>query len=371
MHHWVWKNKEWPNFTWNDGEISKHITAARVAQAELMGMVRTLDPSTVNELNSITLAEQAINTSAIEGETLNRDSVRSSIAHRLGLDHAGINPPVDRYIEGLLDMLTDATENYKTDLSEEKLYAWHAALFPTGYSGISKIEVGSFRADGPMRIISGRPGKEVVHYQAPDSKTVPKNMQQFLAWFNKDQAIDGFVRAGVAHLWFELIHPFDDGNGRVGRAIADLALAQDERLATRYYSLSSAIMHNRKAYYAELERCCSAGLDITAWLIWFINILRSSILNAIKLIDDISLKCRFWQQHATTVLNDRQIKVLNKLLDAGKNGFVGDMTTKKYIGLTKVSRATAYRELNDLVQKRCLQTTAEKGRSAAYQVLWP
>lgn len=371
MHHWIWKNKEWPDFTWSAADIAEHITAARLAQAELMGMIRTLAPATTDELNSITLAEQAINTSAIEGETLNRDSVRSSIAHRLGLEHAGINPPVDRYIEGLLDMLTDATVNYKSELTATKLYSWHAALFPTGYSGITKIQVGSYRAAGPMQIISGRTGKETIHYEAPPSETVAENMQKFLHWFNANADIDGLVRAAIAHLWFELIHPFDDGNGRVGRAIADLALAQDENLATRYYSLSSAIMRNRKAYYAQLETCCRDGLDISDWIIWFLQILQKAIKNAIILIDDISLKSRFWQQHSNTTFNKRQIKVLNRLLDAGKDGFQGNMTTKKYVALTKASRATAYRELNDLVNKGCLKTTDSKGRSSGYVVLWP
>ena len=371
MHHWVWGKREWPNFTWNQAEIASYVAQARLTQGKLLGMVKAVDRSTTSELNSLTLAEQAINTSAIEGESLNRDSVRSSIAHRLGLDSAGINPPMDRYIEGLLDMLTDATTNYKTPLSVERLFGWHAALFPTGYSGISKIVVGSFRDSGPMRIISGLPGKEKIHYQAPAAETVATNMQEFLQWFNNPPHIDGLVRAGVAHLWFELIHPFDDGNGRVGRAIIDLALAQDENLATRYYSLSSAIMQDRKTYYKQLEACCTGNLNITEWLIWFISSLKAALLNAIKIIEDITLKSRFWQKHTTTVLNDRQIKVLNRLLDAGKKGFTGSMTTRKYVALTKASRATAYRELNDLVQKGCLQSTAEKGRSAAYIILWP
>jgi len=318
----------------------------------------------------ITLTEQALDTSAIEGEHLNRDSVRSSIANRLGLKQAGISKPPDRYIEGLLDMLLDATENYDKALTLERLYGWHAALFPTGYSGIRKITVASLRQAGPMQIVSGRPGKTKVHYEAPPSEIVNHEMKLFLQWFNTENNMDGLVRAGMAHLWFELLHPFEDGSGRLGRAIIDLVLARDERQSSRYYSLSSAIMQDRKNYYFSLEKSCRGDLDITAWLIWFLNCFKNAIEHAISVINDISFKSRFWEQHATTELNTRQIKVLNRLLDAGKNGFIGGMTTRKYMQLTKTSRATAYRELSNLVCKKCLKPIVKKGRSAAYEIRW-
>ena len=221
-----------------------------------------------------------------------------------------------------------------------------------------------------MKIISGRPGKETLHYEGPPADILKENINLFLNWFNQKTDMDGLLRAGLAHLWFELIHPFDDGNGRIGRAITDLALSQDEQLPTRYYSLSTAIIQARKHYYVELETSCHGNMDITAWFIWFLQCFSNAVSHSLDIIADINAKNKFWQTHAKTVLNERQIKVLNRLLDAGKKGFEGGMTTKKYVALTKVSRATAYRELNDLVIKQCLYAVKVKGRSAAYQIKW-
>ncbi len=371
MHQWIWQHKDWPNFYWDEKEISSYLASARLTQGKLLGIIQTIHQKTVEQMDAIVLTEQAIGTSAIEGEILNRDSVRSSIANRLGLKQAGISGAPDRYVEGLLDMLLDATENYQQPLTLERLFGWHAALFPTGYSGIQKIAVASLRQAGPMQIVSGRPGKTKVHYEAPPQKSVKKEMDAFLIWLNAKSDMDGLLRAGMAHLWFELIHPFDDGNGRIGRAIIDLALAQDEQQPTRYYSLSSAIMQDRKNYYANLEKICRGDTDITTWLVWFLTCIKSSIHHAIEIVNDINLKSRFWEKHATTILNTRQTKILNRLLDAGKDKFIGGMTTRKYCQLTKTSRATAYRELSDLVQKKCLKAIAKKGRSAAYEINWP
>ncbi len=371
MDHWIWQHKDWPHFYWDDKRLSPHLASAQLAQGKLLGITQVINKQATEQLDATILGEQALDTSAIEGERLNRDSVRSSIENRLGQKQAGISKPPDRYIEGLLDMLLDATQNYDKALTLERLYGWQAALFPTGYSGIRKITVGSLRQAGPMQIVSGRPEKTTVHYEAPPSDTVKKEIKHFLKWFNANDNINGLLRAGIAHLWFELLHPFEDGNGRVGRAIIDLALAQDERLSSRFYSLSSAIMEDRKNYYIHLEKSCRGGMDITSWLVWFLTCFKNAIFHAMSLINDINLKSRFWEKHATTELNTRQTKVLNRLLDAGKKGFIGGMMTRKYMRLTKTSRATAYRELSDLVRKKCLKPIVKKGRSAAYEINWP
>lgn len=370
MTHWIWSNKDWPKFTWDAKELSPHLSSARLAQGRLLGIIQAINDEVSDEMDVIILAEQAIDTSAIEGEHLNRDSVRSSIAKRLGLKKAGLNTQPDRYIEGLLEMLLDATQNYSESLTLDRLYGWHAALFPTGYSGMRKITVGSLREPGPMQIVSGRPDKSTVHYEAPPAEGIKNEMNLFLSWFNDNVAIDGLLRAGLAHLWFELLHPFEDGNGRVGRAIIDLALAQDEKLKSRYYSLSSAIMNNRKNYYANLEKSCRGDMDITPWLVWFLACFKDAINNSINMIDDISYKSHFWERHARTEINTRQAKVLNRLLNEGRDGFIVGMTTRKYMQLTRTSRATAYRELSDLVDKKCLRPIAKKGRSAAYEIDW-
>jgi Fic family protein len=369
MSNWIWKHVNWPDFHWDDQMISPHLAQARLAQGKLLGTIHLLDQETLEQIDFATLTSQAINTAAIEGEHLNRDSVRSSIARRLGIEHAGLDKPADRKIEGLLDMLLDATGNYQQALSLKRLYGWHAALFPTGYSGIEKIIVGALRQADDMQIISGRPGKEKVHYEAPPAKEVLPGMKKLLNWFNDKNNIDGLVKAAIAHLWFELLHPFEDGNGRLGRALIDLALAQDEKLNIRYYSLSSAIMHDRKNYYAQLETSCKGDLDISRWIIWFLNCFEKAVNSSLQTISNTRLKSQFWNKHATTVLNERQIKALNRLLDEGTAGFTGNLTTKKYANLTKTSRATAYRELHDLLQKNCLCAVGQ-GRSAGYQIQW-
>ncbi len=368
MSHWIWSNTDWPHFTWDIQQLTPHLASARLVQGKLLGVIETIGIELSEQADALVLAEQAIDTSAIEGEHLNRDSVRSSIANRLGLEKAGMSGQPDRHVEGLLDMLLDATQSYEKSLTLERLCGWQAALFPTGYSGIQKVKVGALRDPGPMQIVSGRLDKPKVYYEAPPADHIQADIEQFLSWFNESQEIDGVLKAGIAHVWFELLHPFEDGNGRVGRAVIDLALAQDEALNTRYYSISSAIMKDRKSYYAILEKTCQGGMDVTEWLIWFLGCFKEALKASIQLITDIGFKSRFWKKHAETILNARQVKVLNRLLDAGKGGFEGGMTTRKYQQLTKASRATAYRELIDLVDKRCLITMSKKGRSAAYEI---
>lgn len=372
MTQWIWQRPEWPNFIWDETKTTPKLAEARLVQGRLLGLAQGFNQSIRDELSSQALTDEMITTSAIEGETLDRDSVRSSIAYRLGLKTAGIDAKPDRYVEGLLDIMLDATGNYQESLTLERLKGWQAALFPTGYSGIQKINVGELREEGEMQIISGRPGKTKVHFVAPPCEGLKKELDGFIKWFNKKinhkHSLDGIIRSAIAHLWFEILHPFDDGNGRIGRAIIDMALAQDEKCAVRFFSLSKQIMSERKGYYAILEKTTKGNLDITCWLVWFLDCYQNAIITSLNDIDNITEKSKFWQRHSQTNLNDRQRKVLNKLLDAGKKGFVGGMTTRKYVSICKVSRATAYRELIDLVEKDCLKPLSKKGRSAAYEI---
>lgn len=373
MSHWIWEDKNWPKFDWDAKAIQPLLSQARLAQGRLLGILRSFSEQVCEQLSAKALMDEMITTSAIEGEIVDRDSVRSSIYHRLGIGNSGVSGKVDRYVEGLLDVLLDATEHYKQPLDLERMFSWHAALFPTGYSGIQKILIGQLRGEGDMKIVSGRGSKVMIHYVAPPHEKLESELKIFLKWFNVSslkEKVDGLVRAGIAHLWFEKIHPFDDGNGRIGRAIIDMALAQDENLSMRFYSISSAIMDQRKGYYRVLDEVSKGGMDITVWLVWFLNCFIKAIETAEVNVQLAMLKSKFWQMHETTVLNERQKKVLNKMLDLGVGGFVGGMTTRKYMSITKVSRATAYRELNDLVEKKCIKPLDKKGRSSAYEIIW-
>jgi Fic family protein len=375
MPHWIWEDVDWPNFTWDADHIQPLLGKARLLQGKLLGVLRSFDEKTREGLNLKALTDEMVTTSAIEGSVIDRESVRSSIYHRLGIGKSGITTKPDRYVEGLLDIMIDATDHHDHLLTVERLCGWHAALFPTGYSGMQKILVGQLRGEGDMKIISGRTHKMTVHYLAPPKKILPKEMRIFLKWFNKDslkkETIDGLIRAAIAHLWFERIHPFDDGNGRIGRAIIDMALAQDEKNSMRYYSLSSVIMDQRKSYDQVLDTVSKGGLNVTVWVEWFLNCFITAIENAFQQIDKVLQKTVFWQKHEQDELNERQKKVLNKMLEKGANEYIGGMTTQKYASITKTSRATAYRELNDLVKKKCIRPLKEKGRSAAYEIIWP
>lgn len=371
MNQWIWQAPGWPNLTFKNKKLDKHLSLTRAKQSRLLGMVSAFPQTSKLEIHAQMLSSEMITSSAIEGEHLDRASVRSSIEQRLGIKTAGLSLPPDRYIEGLLDIMIDACEHYKNPLTLTRIFGWQAALFPTGYSGIKPLVTGDVRGPGCMQIISGQPGKVTVHFEAPPHETLHEALSTFLTWFNTHDALDGLIRAGLAHLWFEILHPFDDVNGRVGRAIIDLALAQDENLSTRFYSLSKTILAHRKSYYRILEATTkNCSLDVTDWLIWFLEHYSIAVDDAIKQIDIVLLKSKFWLVHSDTALNARQKKVLNKLLDAGKDGFEGGMTTRKYVSLTKVSRATAYRELIDMVEKNCLIPLSTKGRSSAYGILW-
>ncbi|EKD28172.1 MAG: hypothetical protein ACD_79C00404G0001, partial [uncultured bacterium] len=369
---YIWQLKDWPHFTWHDQEILKIIGKARFEQGKLLSKLETIGINKFQESQAEILIEEAVKTSEIEGHLLNRESVRSSVIRRLGLIPDENTAPLDRYAEGLLDLINDATANFKECLTSIRLQSWQRALFPTGYSGLRKIYTKGWRqSKEPMQVVSGPVGKEKVHFEAPPSNKINSEIKKFLSWFENDsKETDGLLRAGIAHLWFVTIHPFDDGNGRIARALCDMALAQDENMSNRFYSLSSVIMSNRNSYYQILESSQKGTLDITPWLIWFCEIFIKAVKNAEDLIENILLKSKFWQKHYQTELNDRQKKVINRLLDKGPGGFEGGLTTKKYVAMTKASRATAFREISDLQEKGILIQTNSSGRNVSYDINW-
>jgi Fic family protein len=312
-----------------------------------------------------TRTEEVLKSSEIEGEVLDRDQVRSSVARRLGMD-IGALTPADRHVDGVVEMILDATERYDMPLTAERLFGWHAALFPTGRSGMTKITVGAWRnaRSGPMQVVSGPIGRERVHYEAPIASRLKKEMRAFLDWFNTENAIDPVLKAGIAHLWFVTIHPFDDGNGRIARAIADQALARSEKSAQRFYSVSAQIRQERNSYYDILEATQKGDLDITPWLEWFLGCLDRAFGGAETILAVVLTKARFWELHAGASLNDRQRTIINRLLD----GFEGKLTSSKWAMLTKCSQDTALRDIDDLVQRGILTKDAAGGRSTSYSL---
>ncbi len=370
---WIWQQDNWPDFIWDDRLLDAPLRAVYQLQGRLLGSIQIVaeDESLQSEMDA--LLQNAINTSAIEGEHLNAESVRSSLAKRLGLNHAGISASTPQ-TDGIVALLLDVTHKYDDVLTTERLYQWHRALFPAGQSGLIPIRVGDMRGKESMQVVSGPIGKQTVHFEAPPRQGLEHELDTFVRWFNNsksDAAVDPLLRAGIAHLWFVTLHPFDDGNGRLARAIADLALAQAEHHSVRFYAMAAAIMANRKDYYRILEATQRGGLDISAWLEWFLAMLRQTMEHALEQVAHVLLKAKFWRQHAQTVLVDRQIKVINRLLDAGPEGFEGGINARKYAGLTKVSKATATRDLTDLVEKACLQKRPGGGRSTSYEIKWP
>jgi Fic family protein len=355
---------------WDQGALAPRLARARLAQGKALGATRLLDAGLTLEAAAAILVEDGLTTSAIEGERLDLDAVRSSVARHLGLPTAGLPAP-PRAVDGLIEVLLDATRRHDKPLTAERLFGWHAALFPSGRSGLHTIRSGELRGDEPMQVASGGAGRERIHFVAPPRKGLEAELGNFMAWFEARPAeLDGLIRAGVAHLWFVTLHSFEDGNGRLARALTDMALSQDERQPQRLFSLSAQILRERKAYYAVLERTQRGGLDITDWLAWFLEQVEASASAAGKTVANILAKARFWLRHQGTDLSGRQRKVLNRLLDAGPEGFEGGITTRKYMSLTKTSRVTAYRELADLVEKGCLTPTGKGGRSSGYFIDW-
>jgi len=371
MKRWIWQKEQWPEFTWKADVLLPLISKARLEQGRLLAKVNSIGFELRREASADVLTEEAMKTSEIEGETLNRDSVRSSVAKHLGLSTFGLPEP-GRAIDGLVDVLIDATRNHNKPLTAERLKSWQAALFPTGRSGLFRVQTGEWRtSEEPMQVVSRGMGHERVHFEAVPSSTVEKEMSRFLNWWQfSNGREDGLVRTGIAHFYFVTIHPFEDGNGRIARALTDMALAQDENLPTRFYSLSAQIMKERKHYYDILERCQKGDVDITSWLSWFLSCYIRALESATKLVAKVLAKANFWQHFAQVSLNERQRKVINLLLNAGVSGFEGGLTTRKYVSIAKASRATAFREITDLVEKKVLVQNPSKGRSTSYDLNW-
>jgi len=354
----------WPEFRWDVTALAAKLSGVRHLQGRLIGRMENLGFQLREESVLRTLTEEVVKSSEIEGEKLDRDQVRSSIARRLGMDVAGMIPS-DRNVEGVVEMMIDATQKYDEPLTEDRLFAWHAALFPTGRSGMAKITIGHWRDDarGQMQIVSGPVGRERVHSVAPAAPRLAYEMSKVLKWFEQKKSTDPVLDAGIAHLWFVTIHPFDDGNGRIARAITDLALARSENSQQRFYSMSSRIKAERNQYYDVLEATQKEGLDITMWLQWFLDCLEGALNQAEETLRAVVEKAHFWERIKDISLNDRQRKVLNRLLD----GFEGKLNLSKWASLTKTSKATAGRDLEDLVRKGVLVPVGS-GRSTSYEL---
>lgn len=361
---YIHEREGWPNLHWRDEQLAQPLAAVRHRQGRLIGHMEALGFPLREEAVLQALTEDVIKSSEIEGEVLDREQVRSSIARRLGMEIGGLID-ADRNVEGVVEMMLDATQDYTAPLTADRLFGWHAALFPTGRSGMNRITVGAWRtAEGdPMQVVSGPIGRERVHYEAPDAERLDAEMAQFLDWF-ETATPDPVLKAGIAHLWFVTIHPFDDGNGRIARAIADLALARAEETAQRFYSMSAQIRVERKAYYDMLEATQKGDTDITPWLLWFIGCLDRAFDGAETILSSVRQKAHFWDSIAGQPLNERQRKVINRLLD----GFEGKLTNAKWAALTKASPDTALRDINDLVQRGILVKDPAGGRSTSYSL---
>jgi Fic family protein len=362
MPKYIYEYENWPEFTWDDKKIVVSLGKVRHLQGKIIGQMSALGFSIKEETILSTLTLDVLKTSEIEGEFLNQEQVRSSIAKRLGLDYAGI-VEADRNVEGVVEMMLDATQKYKNALHHERIFGWHAALFPTGWSGMHRIDTGCYRA-GEMQIVSGPMGKEKIHFQAPSAKVIKKEMDVFLHWLEENNNIDGVLKAAIAHFWFIIIHPFDDGNGRIARAISDMMLARSEDSSQRFYSLSNQILTEKKKYYEILQKVQHSSGDITDWLDWFLNCLFRALENTEETLKRVLQKADFWDKNKETVLNSRQRLMLNKLFD----GFEGKLKTSKWAKITKSSSDTALRDIKDLIKKGILQQVESGGRSTNYEL---
>ncbi len=372
MADYVWQHPDWTSrLRWNSERLLTPLAAARRRQGEILGKTAGLGFDLGLEAQALILTDEAVMTAAIEGEVLDRESVRSSVARKLGLPTAGL-PLTARHVDGLVEMIVDATERFDEPLTEERLRGWNAALFPSGYSGIQPIIVGDWRkSDEPMRVVSGPVGRETVHFEAPPAARVPGEMKRFLEWYVADpDPEDGLLRAGLAHFWFVTIHPFEDGNGRLARAITDMTIARDEGTPLRLYSMSAQIRTEQDAYYDILEQTQRGDGELTGWLTWFAGCLERAVTNSEERLDLVLIKARFWQGYTEVPLSERQRKVVNRMLDAGPGGFEGGLTTRKYLGMTRTSRATAQREIADLLAKGLLVRRPGGGRSTSYEIAW-
>ena len=356
---------DWPNFSWNPEVVLRPLGTVRHVQGILLGKMSALGFVLQQEASLETLTLDVLKSTEIEGEFLNPEQVRSSIARRLGMDISGLVPS-DRHVDGVVDMMLDATQYNDQPLTAERLFGWHAALFPTGRSGMYKIVAGAWRDDatGPMQVVSGGMGRKRVHFQAPDAGVLDKEMGAFIHWFNEEDQLDPVIKAALAHLWFVTIHPFDDGNGRIARAIADMQLSRADGSTQRFYSMSAQIRLERNRYYEILEHTQKGDLDITEWLLWFLACLTSALKTTDQILARVLAKAAFWEQHRTTLLNERQRLLINKLFD----GFEGKLNTSKWAKIAKCSADTALRDIQDLVGKGILRKDAAGGRSTNYEL---
>lgn len=362
---YIWELPDWPHFRWDANDLAQPLAVAHLQQGRLLGRMERLGFALQIEAALEASTEEAVKNAEIEGEILNRSSVRSSIARRLGVPDAALGPE-DRRAEGIVDMTLDATRNCAAPLTRERLLAWQAALFPTGRSGLYAVKVGAWRDDahGPMEVVSGPIGREKVHYQAPPAARVEAEMQAFLNWFNEPIPVDGILRAAIAHLWFVTIHPFDDGNGRIARALADMCLARSEDSPQRFYSLSGQIRRDRSSYYGSLERTQKGDLNITARLLWFVECLSRTLDAAERTCDGVLQKAEFWHRHVLLPFNERQRAILNRFLD----GFDGKLTARKWATLGKCSMPTAQRDIKDLVDRGILVRNEGGSKNTSYSV---
>jgi Fic family protein len=364
-YNYIWQANDWPNWRFDLAALAGPMAEVSRAQGMLMGRLADVGMALRDQASLAALTEDAVKTSEIEDEQLNVETVRSSIARRLGVD-IGALAPVDRNVEGIVEVVLDATGNCHVPVSRERLFGWHAALFPSGFSGLTRIKIGGWRDDtrGPMQVVSGPVGRRRVHFEAPPVNRLAAETSQFLDWVNGTSKEPPLIKAGLGHLWFVTLHPFDDGNGRIARAIGDLLLARADGSPQRFYSLSAQIQRERKAYYDILERTQKQSMDVTEWLAWFLGTLHRAVDQAQQSLDAVLTKARFWQRWATTPLNERQLKLLGKLLD----GFEGKLTSSKWAAIAKCSPDTALRDINDLLARGVLKKSDAGGRSTSYVV---
>lgn len=362
---YIYQNRDWPEFAWDWSSLSTQLGEVRFRQGHLLGRIAIFGFRVREEASLDALTEEVQKSTEIEGEQLDRTQIRFSIARQLGID-IGALPPTDRSVDGVVEMMLDATRNFDAPLTDERLFAWHAALFPTGYSGMQSIRVAGWRDDsaGAMQVVSGPIGRKRVHYEAPAASDIAAHMTAFLAWFEDRENCDPLLKAGLAHLWFVTIHPFEDGNGRIGRAIAEMALARSEKSPQRFYSMSAQIRKERKAYYDILENTQKGEMDVTLWMRWFLNCLDHALQDAESVLNIVSTKARFWERLIGVSLNARQRLMLNKMLD----GFQGKLTSTKWAVIAKCSQDTAHRDIVDLIEKGALSQDESAGRSTSYSL---
>jgi len=363
---YIWQHKDWPNWVFDSEALAPILAAVHRAQGRTHGRMENLGFALRDQATLQILTEDVLKTSEIEGEKLSPDSVRSSIACKLGLD-IGALAPTDRNVDGIVEVVMDASNSYEQRLTQERLFAWHGVLFPTGYSNLVKIRIGTWRNDakGPTQVVSGAVGRQKVHYEAPPATALSKEMKLFLTWFNAKPVIDPILKAGLAHLWFVTLHPFDDGNGRIARAIGDRALAAAEKSSQRFYSLSAQIQNERKDYYRLLEQTQKGDMDVTAWLSWYLGCLLRAIEGADATISNVLAKSDFWKRWAGTPLNARQINIINRLLD----GFEGKLTSSKWASIARCSPDSALRDANDLIARGMMRKSVSGGRSTSYELV--